>query len=187
MAVAAVKRESNFERFSRQVERNLDELPSMGVAKLASVILNDNRGMFRESGRGSRLVGPSDNQFVTEFITSDIGRTTTGPSSSAYETARGIARAVLELNPDIKFRWIFPRGYIQNRKRRLAFNWYDAPPEIRAMFARTFPMVYLTKARVPYRIYPDDQEVRRAIRDSFSSAEFQIWLAGMIRRGFIRP
>lgn len=154
-----------FERFSRRIEKELSDLPTLGVAKLANIIVNQKLHTSRESGRGIYR-GPGG-----RFIIGDI--------DTIYTTAQNVARAVLELSPQVEFVEIYPKT-----KRVLAFDWLDAPPPVRAAFAKTFPRVFFAHVRVPVRIQsPDFKEISR---DAFTSDEFRGWLEDMIRRALIR-
>lgn len=160
-----VKQAGEFERFARKIEESFDSLPTLAVTKLANVIISQK--LFTRTSRGQGVFrGPG-------------GRFIVGEVESLTTVGQNIARAVLELSPEVRFIEVYPRT-----KRVLAFDWFDAPAPVRAKFAKTWPRVFFAHTRVPVRLKAPD--LSEPARQAFSSSEFQDWLRDQIQRGLIR-
>lgn len=161
-----------FEKFARNIDRTLGELPTLAVGRLALLIAE--KKMFNPSlganasdpSKRGRYVGPG-------------GRAVKGDLGTVYTVASNLARAVLELRPEVKFITVYPKA-----KKALAFDWIEAPPPVGAKFFKTYPRVFFAHTRVPIRI--SIGSISEEARQAYTSQHFQIWFAEQLRRGLIR-
>lgn len=153
---------TEFERFAKKISDQMGETVKLGVRRLSDKIVAD---IIRDPRlRGPGMRGPSG-RIVSVLESSELGEP--------------LARAVLEINPAVGFRTIYPVT-----KKVLKFEWPLAPVGV-SMDPRQpkFPTVYYKYVRVPY-VIPIDWVDVRAMK-AFDSRDFQYWLDRMIDKGFV--